>query len=354
MTTPANKTTEAIFKTYEEKQAKTAKEKPRKGRLGCGRVGMKCERALWYEFRQCTPVSFGGRMLRLFDRGQIEEPRIVADLRNIGCTVHEVDASTGGQFAVSALGGHLAGYMDGAALGVPEAPDVWHLLEFKTINKKGFSTLSSQGAEKCKPEHFGQMQLYMHLGGLKWALYICCNKDTDELYAERIEYDKAKADLLMQKSARVVEDNEAPARVSEDSNNYLCRFCDHKPLCFGSQAPAPAVPCEVNCRTCAHSTADTSGEGGKWHCDKHNHGLNVTQQKAACDSHLFLPSLVRIGTPVDGDGDHVKYEKPDGTQFINSAKEYTSKELATLPDPIIGAGLVDDVKTVFDVTLDTD
>ena len=44
------------------------------------------------------------------------------------------------------------------------------------------------------------MQIYMHLLGLKRALYLAKNKNTDELYSERIKYDKAEAERLLLKA----------------------------------------------------------------------------------------------------------------------------------------------------------
>lgn len=352
-----NKTVKAIYQSYEDAAAQRAKEKPRKGRLGCGRVGQKCERALWYEFRECAPVGFSGRMLRLFARGDIEEPRFVADLRALGATVHETDPSTGAQFEVGTLGGHLAGYMDGAAIGLPEAGKTWHLLEFKTINAKGFTRLSNQGVEKAKPEHYAQMLLYMHLANpqLTRALYLCCNKDTDEIHAERVKYDAAKAIALVEKARRVIETSQAPPRISEDANNYVCRYCDFKPLCFGAEPPAPAVLSQVNCRTCCHATAVTDTPGARWHCNKHEHDLHRDQQTAACTYHLFLPDLVNFATPIDSEPDAIKYETSDGRTFTNGSGEndYLSSELTTLPEPLIAAGAVGDVKSLFDATVET-
>lgn len=90
--------------------------------------------------------------------GDLAEARFVADLRAIGCTVYEVDEN-GKQFAIEALGGHFGGHMDGAALGIPEAPKTWHVTEFKTHSAKSFAKLQKDGVQKAKPQHYAQMQI---------------------------------------------------------------------------------------------------------------------------------------------------------------------------------------------------
>src|SRR5690606_10943785 len=50
------------------------------------------------------------------------------------------------------------------------------LLEFKTHNTKSFVNLVNIGVREAKPEHWSQMQVYMHKRGLKHALYMAVNK----------------------------------------------------------------------------------------------------------------------------------------------------------------------------------
>jgi hypothetical protein len=80
-------------------------------------------------------------MLRLFETGRLEEERLIRNLRRIGVTVLDVDPETGRQWHVQAYGGHFGGSMDGAGLGVPEAPKTRHALEFKTHNARSFAEL---------------------------------------------------------------------------------------------------------------------------------------------------------------------------------------------------------------------
>ena len=52
--------------------------------------------------------------------------------------------------------------------------------------------------------HFAQVQVYMLGLGLTRAFYLAKNKNDDTLYAERIEYDKAKAEEYVERARRII------------------------------------------------------------------------------------------------------------------------------------------------------
>jgi hypothetical protein len=266
-------------------------------------LGRECERELWYIFRWATKATHIGRMLRLFARGDLEETRLIEDLRRIGVTVLDLDPDTGRQWKVRTLGDHLGGSMDAVALGIPEAPKTWHLCEFKTHNAKSFAKLQKEGVQRAKPEHYAQMQVYMHLASLERALYLACNKDTDELYQERVRYDQAAALRLVEKGRRIIFAARSPARISEDPAAFACRWCDQRAVCHEGQLP------ELNCRTCMHSTPL---EAGGWECARWNRLISEAEQKVGCPHYLTHPDLVP-GEQIDAGLDWVEYRMRDGT-----------------------------------------
>ena len=99
---------------------------------------------------------------------------------------------------------------------MPEAPRTWHVIELKTHNARSFAELRTHGVQKAKPEHWAQMQVYMHLTGLTRALYLAVCKDTDALYAERVRIDHAEAERLIERAGRIIFATRPPARISED------------------------------------------------------------------------------------------------------------------------------------------
>ena len=189
-------TRDAIFASYE-----ADRDDGFRPHLGASQIGKSCERALWYDFRWVTRSGFPGRILRLFETGQLEESRIVRNLRRIGATVLEVDPETGRQWRVEAHGGHFGGSLDGVALGLPEAPKTWHVVEFKTHGLKSFRELVAKGVAEAKPQHSAQMRIYMHLTGLTRAMYVAVCKDTDDLHVERVRADADAAERLLAKAS---------------------------------------------------------------------------------------------------------------------------------------------------------
>ncbi|MCC6530955.1 MAG: PD-(D/E)XK nuclease family protein [Burkholderiales bacterium] len=292
--------------------------------LGASILGRACERALWYTFRWCTRRAFDGRMLRLFGTGQREEARFVEELRAIGAEVHALDPATGEQFSFQAFGGHLAGSMDGCGRHLPEADRDWHVLEFKTHNAKSFAELVAKGVREAKPEHYAQMQMYMGWTSMKRALYLARDKNTDELYAERVPFVEQTFEHLTQKASRIIFSPAPLERISERPDWWQCKFCDHYAVCHGKRVPT------VSCRTCVHATP--MAEGG-WRCERHGKQLSIDEQKAACEEHLVIPPLVPYAQPAGGTDDAIEYRMPDGRAFTNGRRGYSSAELAACEDP---------------------
>ena len=289
-------TREAIFAGYEADASDGFR-----SHLGASLIGKACERALWYDFRWTTKARFEGRVLRLFETGNREEERLVRNLRRTGATVLEVDPETGRQFRVQAHGGHFGGSLDGVAIHLLEAPKAWHVLEFKTHSNKSFTDLVAKKVRESKPQHFAQMQIYMNLMGMNRAMYLAVNKDTDDLYVQRVEADVAYTEQLLEKARRIIFAPTPLPRISEEPSWYQCRLCDHADVCHGPRAA------EINCRTCLHSTPV---EGG-WHCDRHQKPLSEVDQRTGCEQHLYLPPLVPAAQ-VDAGEDWVDYEFSGG------------------------------------------
>ena len=303
-------TVEAIYSAYEDGRNEGFRE-----HLGASLIGKPCERALWYDFRWVTAAQHSGRILRLFQTGHLEEERLVRDLRASGATVLEVDPETGRQFKVEALSGHFGGSLDGLAVGLRESPRTWHVLEFKTHSAKSYAQLVAKGVAASKPQHAAQMQIYMHLMGLTRAFYLAVCKDTDALYAERIEADPAEAERLLAKASRIIDAPRPPSRISEDPAWFECRMCSHRAVCHEGAMAA------VNCRTCLHSTPV---EGG-WHCARHDRMRDYGQQLNGCRDHLFIPDLVD-GEVIDATENFVVYRMKDGTDWVNVVRGEVESE----------------------------
>lgn len=277
-------------------------------------LGHPCDRWLWLSFRWAVVEKFQGRLLRLFRRGQNEEAQIVRDLRAIGIDVQR----TGQQQSRVDFGGHVSGSIDGIAeTGVPFGEGKRHVLEFKTHNKKSFDALENCGVQVSKPMHYAQMQVYMLGTGIDRALYVAVCKDDDRIWTEQVQLNPEVANWLVERGKRIALADRMPEPLSADPSWYQCKFCPAHEFCHKSRLTR-----EVNCRTCAHSTAkpDTT-----FTCARHeNDVIPVDWQRSGCDGHVLHPDLVpwKMAEPADEwtpvyliDGKPVANGEPSETTF---------------------------------------
>lgn len=292
--------------------------------LGASQLGHPCDRWLWLSFRWAVQERFSGRMLRLFRRGQLEEETVVADLRAIGMDIRN---TTGNQARVD-FGSHVSGSMDGVIeYGIPEAPHKRHILEIKTHNKRSFDELVKKGVKDAKPQHYAQMQVYMLGAKIDRALYVAVCKDDDRLYTERVRLAKLEAEPLVERGHRIATSDRMPEPVSADPTWYVCKMCAAHSICHGGEPVQ-----HVNCRTCAHSTAEPDST---WSCALHKAGnIPVDFQREGCESHVMHPDMVPWQLDGDASTEQVAVWVIDGKRVKNGAPApgvYSSREVVANP-----------------------
>lgn len=250
---------------------------PFRNHLGASTIGGECDRAIWYSFRWFFRSTFSGTILRLFNRGHLEEGRFIALLLASGIQVFQQDVE-GRQYRISAYGGHFGGSGDGVALGIPDIPEgEYCLLEFKTHNDASFKKLQKAGVKKEKSEHYTQMQMYMNDMSLNYGIYLAVNKNDDKIHAEIIVRDNYTAPQFLERAGKIIFSTHAPARISDIPSWYLCKWCDAHAICHKAGIP------EVNCRTCVYSTPQQNGD---WLCRLHNSTLSKKNQLDGCDHYM--------------------------------------------------------------------
>lgn len=294
-------------------------QEPPRPHMGVSIIGHKCDRYLWLTFRWAVVEKHKGRILRLFRRGQLEESVVVSDLRAIGMDVRETGA---GQSRVD-FGCHVSGSKDGIIrYGVPGAEKTPHLLEIKTHSDKSFTELAKEGVKKSKPVHWVQMQVYMLGSDLDRALYYAINKDTDEIYTERVELDRDASQSAVDRAKRIVTSDRMPEPMAGASASwYECKYCPAYSFCHQE-----TLSKQVNCRTCSHATAHADST---WHCARHDGEVPVDFQRTGCDSHVLHPDLVPWAM-VDGDGVHAVWDI-DGSKVTNGEDGFKSTEIVANP-----------------------
>lgn len=238
--------------------------------LGGSMLGKSCARELWYGFHWTKKPRFPASVLRLFNRGHLEEGRFIAMLLMIGCSVEQQDTQ-GKQIRISDCNGHLGGSLDGEVLGIPDVPVGLRVLtEFKTHNDKSFQKLVKEGVRNSKFEHFVQMNIYMYKRGLPAALYLAVNKNDDKLHGEIVILDKEIAEQFLNRGSQIIYAESAPPKLNNSPGWFECSFCDFKGVCHNKEVP------EKNCRTCAYSYPDQSGD---WTCKQADIPIALTKEQ---------------------------------------------------------------------------
>lgn len=233
---------------------------PRK-HLGASLIGRECLRELWYVFRWCKHKKHDGRQQRLFNRGHREESRFIEWLKGIGCETWN-ETPEGSQYRINGVMGHFGGSLDGivklpARYNLPDDCAAF-LNEFKTSGTGAkFANLLKNGVKVEKPEHYAQMCTYGRKYGFKWALYMCINKNDDDLHVELVKLDWKFGEELERKAEIIIMAQDPPAKISQSAAMFQCKFCDMAGICHGGE------PIDRNCRSCANAKPI---ENGEWSC----------------------------------------------------------------------------------------
>lgn len=257
-------------------------------RLGASIVGHDCKRYLWYVFRWCFKQKNDARMLRLGERGNLEEARFIEYLRGIGCQVWAFDESqligANGkypQYRMSGVEGHLGGSLDGIVKLPPHYNyDKPLLLEGKTHGTgAGFNKLVEQGMKATKRDHYVQNSLYGYKYGFENVLYISTNKNDDSLHIEIEKLDWELAKTVEAKAESIILSQVAPPKVSVKPDSMKCNSCGAKAICH------EGATIERNCRSCKHASAYPNAE---WFCAVHNDVIPKHIIPQACNSYASI------------------------------------------------------------------
>ncbi len=244
----------------------------RRSYLGMSSLGQSCSRKAWLQWRWAKTETFSPRILRLFNRGNLEEPRFVKYLQQAGYEVEDIDEKTGQQFEFVSCDGHVKGHCDGKV----RIKSKEYVVEMKTHNDKSFNALQrTSSVESSKLEHYYQMQRYMEAMGLKQALYMAVNKNTDALYLEFVKYNKTAVEYLLVKERNLVRTLSAPVGVSDNATYWMCNFCTFQDICHYN------TPVDRTCRMCMHGIPV---KNGKWLCNKYEKQLTYKDQLNGCNN----------------------------------------------------------------------
>lgn len=212
---------EAIDRYYEANQSQ-------RRRLGLSQAGHKCPRFLWYKHKGYDEPKIDGRVLRLFQLGNLLEEQTINDLKDCGFTLHSQQSPV----EITNDGITLTGSIDGIIEGLIEAPCTRHLFEHKTASKKKYDELLKKGYREWNEVYYWQTQFYMLGLKLKRAAAFVYCKDDSRLYMERIELDQDKTIDRLQDIFIAISKETQPERLCETSEQFDAKWCPFYNVCF--------------------------------------------------------------------------------------------------------------------------
>jgi hypothetical protein len=211
-------------------------------------------------------------MQRIFERGDMEEARVVRDLQAAG--INTWDTLDFQKELVDSTG-HIKGHPDGGCNEVPGAEKTNHALEIKTMNNKRYKDYVNKGLKETNPSYWGQAHVYMGEMGLSRMLFCVTNKDNEERHYERIHYDPQVHKDCMSRGFDILTSEQPPKKIGE-ATWFECKMCDARGICHKGE------DISRNCRTCKYFDIEMEGQ---FSCSFHKRGLGVEKQRQGCDNY---------------------------------------------------------------------
>lgn len=211
----------SLLKNESAKREEAERKPPQVDRMS---ASGRCYRDRWATM-QGLPLDygkgFGASVLQIFRLGHVIEDEVVDLLGEAGFTVSDQQREVGE--------GQWIGHIDGIVEWSPSGRDwdrVTSLLEIKSANAKQFGLCQELGYEAWKPQYAAQLHAYMgYIPEVEEALVIVYNKNTSEIYAERILFDLDEFERLKEQSRIVTESKTVPVRPKQ-ATSHGCRFCN--------------------------------------------------------------------------------------------------------------------------------
>lgn len=219
-----------------------AVENEHRGYLGMSQLGHSCARYLWYVLHDSFQSTATPRTRRIWERGDWEEDRVIKDLRKIGATVYDTQAT------INLHSKYILGHIDG----IVRYDNVDYLLEIKTMNSTSWKKYCKTDLKEYSKQYWVQANLYAKYMSLNNIMHVGVNKDTEERHFKCIE---AEPDQMIPYEIRAIEilDMRDPPEKIGNASWWECKWCPAFDHCQNY------APRKFNCRSCKHISFPDSG-----------------------------------------------------------------------------------------------
>jgi CRISPR/Cas system-associated exonuclease Cas4 (RecB family) len=179
----------------------------------------KCQRAVFFKFKNAPKEEMEARVLRMFDHGDQVHQLIMRSLlaiREIHVVASEIKIGT--QELISGRADAI----------VSDGKDLY-VLDIKSMNSMVFKNL-----EEAKEDNINQLQLYLHFFKVPRGILLYVNKDTLELKEFLINYNPSIVKNLLEDLNKLkarIDSNMIPERIPTYPDDWQCNYCAFKEIC---------------------------------------------------------------------------------------------------------------------------
>lgn len=206
---------ELIDKFYLDRERE--KEEKERVRFHVSESG-KCPRAIFFRFKRAPKKELEAEKLRVFEFGNHIQQIILRPLVSLGL-VETTEVSIPPQQIIS-----------GRADIILSINGERYVVDIKSISGR----MNLARMEKPLPDHYEQVQLYLHFFKIKKGILLYVNKDTQELKEFIFDYDSQLAEELLKRFENLkikIESNIVPGRLTDYPINWQCRNCEYREIC---------------------------------------------------------------------------------------------------------------------------
>lgn len=178
----------------------------------------KCARSIFFKFKRAPKAEIGAERLRVFEFGNHIQQIVLRPLISLGL-VSCIEVSIPPQEIVSGRADII--------LNVNGEP---YVVDVKSISGK----MNFANMKNPMPEHYEQVQLYLHFFKIKKGILLYVNKDTQELKDFVFEYNEELAKNLLKRFEEwksKIQSDIVPARLEDYPNNWQCKSCEYQEVC---------------------------------------------------------------------------------------------------------------------------
>jgi CRISPR/Cas system-associated exonuclease Cas4 (RecB family) len=182
----------------------------------------KCERAIFFKFKNVPREKMTAEILRMLDHGDYVQMHILNCLFALGI-VRSSEIRIPPQEIIS-----------GRADAIVTIDNELYVVDFKSMNGYKFKAL-----EAPLEDNVNQIQLYMHYFCIPRGILLYVDKNTLALKEFLVNYDRSLAESLLAALGNLkekIDSNKVPPRLSDYPGNAQCKYCVFGDICKMSGA----------------------------------------------------------------------------------------------------------------------